>query len=117
MVQPEDLQSENIIVLATDDLLQSVSGWLRQNDLEHQVILRTSSVEAVRSLVGTEAGVAILPDIAVRPYTLEGDRLEARAIKDLSMTLDVGLVWRQGSSATAQANVFKTLARDFKTMQ
>lgn len=117
VVQPSDLQSENIIVLAADDVLQSVSDWLRKEGLDDRVILQTSSVEAVRSLVGTGAGVAILPDIALRPYTLEGDRLEARAIKGLSMTLDVGLVWRHGSSATAQANIFKTLARDFKTMQ
>jgi DNA-binding transcriptional LysR family regulator len=77
--------------------------------------MKTTSVEAVRSLVGTGAGVAILPDIALRPYTLEGDRLEARPVKNLSLALDVGLVWRRGSTTTTQVDVFRTLAWDFKS--
>jgi hypothetical protein len=31
-----------------------------------------------------------------RPWSLEGDIIEARPIADLSQTLDVGLAWRRG---------------------
>ena len=39
---------------------------------------RDGTVEAVRSLVATGAGVAVLPDLVYRPWSLEGDRIEAR---------------------------------------
>ena len=112
-VKSSDLRDQKLIQLANDDLLESISGWLQGEDLIDRVFLRTTSVEAVRSLVGTDAGVAIMPDLAFRPYTLEGDRLEARPVEGLSVTLDVGLVWRQGSPDTDQAEIFKTVARDY----
>jgi DNA-binding transcriptional LysR family regulator len=112
-VKSSDLRDQKLIQLANDDLLESISGWLQGEELIDRVFLRTTSVEAVRSLVGTDAGVAIMPDLAFRPYTLEGDRLEARPVEGLSITLDVGLVWRQGSPDTDQAEIFKTVARDY----
>ncbi len=112
-VKSSDLRDQKLIQLANDDLLESISGWLQGEELIDRVFLRTTSVEAVRSLVGTDAGVAIMPDLAFRPYTLEGDRLEARPVEGLSVTLDVGLVWRQGSPDTDQAEIFKTVARDY----
>ena len=54
-----------------------------------------------------------MPDLAFRPYTLEGDRLAARSIEGLTTSLDVGLVWRQGSPDTDQAEIFKTVAKDY----
>jgi DNA-binding transcriptional LysR family regulator len=113
IIRASDLRDQKLILLAMDDLLESISGWLQGEGLTDRVFLRTTSVEAVRSLVGTDAGVAIMPDLAFRPYTLEGDRLEARAIEGLSATLDVGLVWRQGSPDTDQAEIFKTVAKDY----
>ncbi|KJF70826.1 LysR family transcriptional regulator [Agrobacterium arsenijevicii] len=112
-VKSSDLRDQKLILLANEDLLESISGWLQGEELIDQVFLRTTSVEAVRSLVGTNTGVAIMPDLAFRPYTLEGDRLEARPVEGLSVTLDVGLVWRQGSPDTDQAEIFKTVARDY----
>lgn len=113
IIRASDLRDQKLVLLAMDDLLESISGWLQGEGLIDRVFLRTTSVEAVRSLVGTDAGVAIMPDLAFRPYTLEGDRLEARSIEGLSATLDVGLVWRQGSPDTDQAEIFKTVAKDY----
>ncbi|MCY0149611.1 LysR substrate-binding domain-containing protein [Hoeflea sp. G2-23] len=113
LVRPSDLRGQKLVLLAVDDLMESISGWLGREQLMDKVFLRTTSVEAVRSLVGADAGVAIMPDLAFRPYTLEGDRLEARSIDGLSTTLDVGLVWRQGSPDTDQAEIFKTVAKDY----
>lgn len=113
LVRPSDLRDQKLILFAVDDLLESISGWLEREHLVDRIFLRTTSVEAVRSLVGADTGVAIMPDLAFRPYTLEGDRLEARSIDGLSITLDVGLVWRQGSPDTDQAEIFKTVAKDY----
>ncbi|RWB69989.1 LysR substrate-binding domain-containing protein [Mesorhizobium sp.] len=115
LVQPEDLRGQDLIALDIDELLEAITSWLHAEALDDRIVFKTTSVEAVRSMIGTGAGVAILPDMALRPYTLEGDRLEARPINNLSLTLDVGLVWRRGSSSSAQADIFRTLVTDFKT--
>ena len=74
-------------------------------------MLRTASVDAVRSLGATGAGIAIPFDMAYRPWSLEGDRIEARPIADPLPTLDVGVVWRRGSPLSTQAETFIQVAR------
>ena len=61
------------------------------------VAFRTRSVEAVRSLVATGAGVALLPDLVYRPWSLEGDRIELRDVSGDLPTVQVGLAWRRGA--------------------
>ena len=58
------------------------------------VAFRTRSVEAVRSLVATGAGVALLPDLVYRPWSLEGDRIESRDVSGALPVVQVGVVWR-----------------------
>jgi DNA-binding transcriptional LysR family regulator len=113
VIRPSDLRDQKLIVLAVDDLLETITDYLQREGLTDQIFFRTTSVEAVRSLVAAETGVAIMPDVAFRPYTLEGDRLEACSIEGFAATLDVGLVWRQGSPDTDQAEIFKTVAKDY----
>jgi len=76
------------------------------------VTLRTASTEAVRSLVAAGLGVSIQPDMTYRPWSLEGDIIEARPIADLSQTLDVGLAWRRGTARPALVDPFLTVARE-----
>ncbi len=68
--------------------------------------LRTASTEAVRSLVAAGLGVSIQPDMTYRPWSLEGDIIEARPIADLSQTLDVGLAWRRGTARPGAGRPF-----------
>lgn len=109
-----DLHDEKLIALTIDEVLQKTEAWWQSQSFQPDIALTTSSVEAVRSLVATGAGIAILPDMAFRPWSLEGDRLEARVIDGTPLTVDVGLAWRRGSSMFASADVFRTLARDYK---
>lgn len=48
-------------------------------------------MEAVRSLVASQLGVALLPDFAYRPWSLEQERVEARPIKEPIPAIDIGL--------------------------
>ena len=41
-------------------------------------------MEAVRSLVAAGLGLSIQPDMTYRPWSLEGDIIEARPLADLS---------------------------------
>jgi DNA-binding transcriptional LysR family regulator len=92
-----------------DDLLRGV--WAR-HQLKPRSILRTTSLEAVRSLVGTGAGIALLPDFLYRPWTLDAEHVDVRPVRDALPTVDVGLVWRRGSGLKPAAAEFIELARE-----
>jgi len=99
------------IVLATDEIEESDEARWRHIGSRPPVLLRTRSVEAVRSLVATGAGIAILPDLAYRPWSLEGDKVEARAlIEDVPPAL-VGIVWRRGLATSPTARNFLSVVQ------
>jgi DNA-binding transcriptional LysR family regulator len=85
--------------------------WAR-HQLKPRTLLRTSSLEAVRSLVGAGAGIAVLPDFLYRPWTLDAEHVQARTLRDTLPTVDVGLVWRRGSALGPPALEFIEIARD-----
>ncbi len=107
-----DCAAHDQIVLEADridDLMKSV--WAR-HQLKPRTILRTSSLEAVRSLVGAGAGIAVLPDFLYRPWTLDAEHVEARTLRDAVPTVEVGLVWRRGSGLEPAAAEFIEIARE-----
>ena len=85
--------------------------WSRHG-LRPPVLMRSSSLEAVRSLVGIGAGIALLPDFLYRPWTLDAEHVEARSLRDASPIIDVGLVWRRGSRSRPVVTEFIALARE-----
>ena len=85
--------------------------WAR-HQLKTRAVLKTSSLEAVRSLVGVGAGLAVLPDFLYRPWTLDAEHVEVRTLRDAVPTVDVGLVWRRGSQPRAEVLEFIEVARD-----
>jgi len=92
-----------------DEIMNSV--WARYQ-LKPRTILRTASLEAVRSLVGSGAGIAVLPDFLYRPWTLDAEHVEVRRLRDEIPAVDVGLVWRRGSAHKAATTEFIELARE-----
>ena len=107
-----DVVSEPLIQLHADEMdLHTQRIWTRAG-LTPNVTLRTASVEAVRSLVAAGLGISIQPDMTYRPWSLEGDIIEARPLVDLSETLDVGMVWRRGSARPALVDPFLSVARE-----
>lgn len=107
-----DAAREPMIVLAADRIEEVMRVIWRRHQLEPRVLLRTSSLEAARSLVGAGMGVTILPDFLFRPWSLEADRVEARPLLDQIATLDIGLVWRRGLSIDPVAAEFIEVARE-----
>ncbi|MBL8352365.1 MAG: LysR family transcriptional regulator [Burkholderiaceae bacterium] len=100
------------IVLDADRIDELMKGVWARHQLKPRVILRTSSLEAVRSLVGAGAGIAVLPDFLYRPWTLDAEHVEVRRLRDELPTVDVGLVWRRGSGLKPAASEFIDLARE-----
>jgi DNA-binding transcriptional LysR family regulator len=92
-----DVAAEKQIVLTVDEIQEAAAAFWRDHGLKPEIAFRTRSVEAVRSLVATGAGVAVLPDLVYRPWSLEGDRIEARPTVENLPPVRVGVVWRRGS--------------------
>lgn len=99
------------VVLEADRIDELMAAVWTRLQLRRRTILRTSSLEAVRSLVGAGAGIALLPDFLYRPWTLDAEHVEVRPLRDALSTVDVGLVWRRGSGIKPAAAEFIEMAR------
>ncbi|WP_018152923.1 LysR family transcriptional regulator [Leeia oryzae] len=108
----KDLADERFIMLRLDELENTSHAYWRAAGIRPRTGTRTASVEAVRSLVATGAGVSVLPDLLYRPWTLEGDRLEVRAIAEELPTLALGVAWRRGSISSEATQNFLIVARE-----
>lgn len=100
------------ITLVADGIDQIMAATWRRRRLNPQQRLRTGSLEAVRSLVAADFGLAVLPDFVYRPWSLEFERVEARQIQEELPTVDIGLVWRRGAVLNWTAQEFIEIARD-----
>ncbi|QDQ83016.1 LysR family transcriptional regulator [Paraburkholderia megapolitana] len=112
-VSLRDIASEAMIMLKVDELEDNTTAYWRAAGLKPNVVMRTASVEAVRSLVATGAGLAILPDILYRPWSLDGDRLEVRDIAEDMPKIDIGIAWRRGLTQSETAQNFLVVAREY----
>lgn len=112
-VSLRDVASEAMIMLKVDELEDNTTAYWRAAGLKPNVAMRTASVEAVRSLVATGAGLAILPDILYRPWSLDGDRLEVRDIAEDMPKIDIGVAWRRGLTQSETAQNFLVVAREY----
>jgi len=98
---------EPYIMLTIDEAEKTAMRYWTHTPHRPNIVFRTSSVEAVRSMVATGAGVAILSDMVFRPWSLEGDRIEARTMQDSVPTMDVGLAWKRESKVNPCALAFR----------
>ncbi len=93
----EELAGLPPIQLMVDEIEESTRRLTAALPVKPEIAFRTRSVEAVRSLVATGAGLAILPSLVYRPWSLEGDRIEIRDVSGDLPTVQVGLAWRRGA--------------------
>jgi DNA-binding transcriptional LysR family regulator len=98
-------------MLTVDETEENTGKLLSALGTKLNVAFRTRSVEAVRSLVATGAGIALLPDLVYRPWSLEGDRIESRDISGALPVVQVGMVWRRGSSLPQAGRDFIGIAQ------
>ena len=101
-----DVAEEPMIMLTVDEANQTASRYWARVASRPNVIFRTSSLEAVRSMVASGMGVTILSDMVYRPWSLEGQRIETRLLEEPIPTMDVGLVWLKGASLSAPTQAF-----------
>ena len=107
----DEVAKEPMIMLSVEAIEESTTRLLASLGTKPNVAFRTRSVEAVRSLVATGMGVAILPDLIYRPWSLEGDRIEIRDVSGDLPTVQVGMAWRRGAPLPDLARDFVRLAQ------
>jgi len=101
-----DLENEPVVALQLDELEGLIDGIWGKFDHPPRVAWRTSSMEGVRSLVGTGAGITLLPDLVYRPWSLDGDRIIAKRTRESLPTVDIGMAWRRLTRHSEAANLF-----------
>jgi DNA-binding transcriptional LysR family regulator len=110
----KEVAEEDYIMLTVDEASHSSLKYWSQTPYLPKITLRTSSVEAVRSLVANSQGVAILSDMVHRPWSLEGRRIETISLVDPIPSMDVGLAWRRNADfSPAMAAVRSYFRRSF----
>jgi DNA-binding transcriptional LysR family regulator len=110
-VKLKDVAEEPYIMLTVDEAAHTSLKYWSKTPYRPAVRLRTSSVEAVRSLVGNGQGVAILSDMVHRPWSLEGRRIETVVLDDPVPAMDVGLAWKRGAPFTLAMRAFRDYFR------
>ncbi|MGB7755455.1 MAG: LysR family transcriptional regulator [Salinisphaera sp.] len=109
-VQRARLVDEHYVLLNLDEIQASTEALWRDMRQTPRIAYRTTSVEAVRSLVATGAGVSVLPDLMYRPWSLEGDRIGVAELIDALPPVAVGVVSRRGTRLSAAAAAFVEMA-------
>ncbi|WP_436643356.1 LysR substrate-binding domain-containing protein [Microbaculum sp. FT89] len=117
IINVSDIAAEPLIMLTVDEIEENTGKLLSALGARPHVAFRTRSVEAVRSLVATGAGIALLPDLVYRPWSLEGDRIESRDISDPLPVVQVGVVWRRGSHLPESARDFVGIAQTQRVLR
>ncbi|AMO48299.1 DNA-binding transcriptional regulator, LysR family [Kosakonia oryzendophytica] len=113
-----DVADEPFIMLTVDEAADSAMRYWEEAGASPGVILRTSSVEAVRSMVANGSGVTILSDLVYRPWSLEGRRIETRSLVNNVHPMSVGLAWRYDARFTpAMAALREYFRSAFVTQQ
>lgn len=116
-IAPEDLRDEPQILLDVDEMQAETMRLTSAYRANLKIAFRTRSVEAVRSLVASGAGVALLPDLVYRPWSLEGDRIESRDVSGKLPVVQVGLVWRRGAGMTEATRAFLSVAHSYHSLR
>ncbi len=115
IISVADIAREPLIMLTVDEIEENTGKLLSALGARPHVAFRTRSVEAVRSLVATGAGVSLLPELVYRPWSLEGDRIESRDVSGSLPVVQVGIVWRKGSSLSQAARDFIGVAESLRS--
>lgn len=111
VVTLKDIAMLPYIQLLIDDAEASTADYWRKNRVSPNIVIRTESVEAIRSLIANGQGVTILSDMMYRPWSLEGDRIEIREIAADIPMLTTAVVWRRSETPGAAAQTFLNFCR------
>ena len=100
-----DISELPYVLYDADETPRNTLLFWQHAGLEPNIRYRSSSLEAVRSLVAQGLGVTILSDVVYRPFSSEGLRIETRSLMNGLPSIEIGLAWsiKQPLSPAAEA--------------
>jgi DNA-binding transcriptional LysR family regulator len=101
-----DVVHQPYIALTVDEAWQTTQRYWSSVTTAPSPRLATSSVEAVRTLVGAGMGVTILSDMVYRPWSLDGHRIETIDVDETVPSMDVGFVWNGNRKSNPASELF-----------
>ena len=102
----EDVAEEPYVMLTVDEASQTATRYWKPTGVRPNIVFKTSSVEAVRSMVADGIGITILSDMVYRSWSLEGQRIELRNVVADIPTMDIGLAWNRSRPQTPATKSF-----------
>jgi DNA-binding transcriptional LysR family regulator len=110
-IRLRDVANEPYLLLTIDGNAETTSRYWAKYNLKPHVKLRTISIEAIRNLVARGAGVTILSNLVYRPWSLEGEPIEARALTDAIPDLKIGMAYKKNAQMTDSFMEFRKFFR------
>lgn len=102
----QDIADEPYILLTVDEAERVAERYWNSRKRVPKIVLATSSIEAVRSMVGNGSGITILSDTVYRPWSLEGKRIMTKTLADAVPSLSIGLAWSKDMKLTPNKQSF-----------
>ena len=91
-----------------DEVKKNTLKFWREAGLKPNIAYTTSSMEALRSLVAQGMAVTILSDVAYRPFSREGLRIDTRPLLEGLAPIEIGMVWKRNLGLTPAVAAFKS---------
>lgn len=105
---PEDVAGTELTCLAEGHCLgDQVTAWITANGGRRRDDFRASSLESMRTMIGSGSVASLLPALTVLPPVSAAPGLVVRRFARSAPARDIALVWRTGS---AQAGLLAKLA-------
>lgn len=101
----------DFVLLDMDEHVDTVRRYWGRFGLEPRIVFKSTSIEAVRSLVAKNVGVTILSDLVYRQWSHDGGRIRRRTLTDAVPSMDLGLAHVRGAKLSPPATALASLLR------
>lgn len=107
-VSLHDVAEQPYAIYDVDEVKRNTLRFWKEAGLSPRVAFTTSSMEALRSLVAQGMAVTILSDVAYRPFSREGLRIDTRPLQEGLPPIEIGMVWQRGRELPPAVAAFKS---------
>jgi DNA-binding transcriptional LysR family regulator len=106
-VSLHDVAREPYAIYNSDEVQRNTVRFWEAVGLKPRIAYTTSSMEALRSLVAQGMAVTIISDVAYRPFSREGLRIDTRPLQEGLPPIEIGLAWQRGRELPPAVAAFK----------
>lgn len=100
-----DIEPHPYALLTVDEAAVTTRSYWEERPMN--VLLSTSSIEAIRSVVANGNAVTILSDMVYRPWSLEGRRIDTALLADPVPDMRIGLTWDRRRTFSTEMAVLR----------